>query len=88
MLVALITNHLKNGFFIFNPGEGYEYVITLTAFAVAIGTLGPGQWSLDGQFPTLQRLWGWPGFVISAGGGAFGTLALLAMYWRPARTVK
>ena len=24
MLVALITNHLKNGFFIFRPGEGYE----------------------------------------------------------------
>src|SRR3954462_1963576 len=30
MLVALITNHMKNGFFIFRPGEGYEYVMTLT----------------------------------------------------------
>ena len=29
MLVALITNHLRNGFFIFRPGEGYEYVLTL-----------------------------------------------------------
>ena len=27
MLVALITNHLRNGFFIFRPGEGYEYEI-------------------------------------------------------------
>ena len=42
MLVALITNHLKNGFFIFRPGEGYEYVLTLllTGFALAgIGAL-------------------------------------------------
>ena len=31
MLVAFITNHLKNGFFIFRPGEGYEYVLTLHA---------------------------------------------------------
>ena len=29
MTVALITNHLKNGFFIFRPGEGYEYVLNL-----------------------------------------------------------
>ena len=27
MLVALITNHLKNGFFIFRPGEGYEWPV-------------------------------------------------------------
>lgn len=86
MLVALITNHLKNGFFIFNPGEGYEYVMTLTVFAVVIGMLGAGQWSLDGQVASLQRLWGWPGFLISAGGGALGALALLAMFWRPAST--
>src|SRR3954465_4435674 len=30
MVVALITNHFKNGFFIFRPGEGYEYVANLT----------------------------------------------------------
>ena len=49
MLVAFITNHMKNGFFIFRPGEGYEYVMTLTLVAVAIGTIGPGQWSIDGH---------------------------------------
>src|SRR3954467_6306338 len=26
ILVALITNHWKNGFWIFNKGEGFEYV--------------------------------------------------------------
>src|SRR5918992_250132 len=30
MLVAWITNHRGNGFFIFRPGEGWEYVMTLT----------------------------------------------------------
>ena len=30
MVVAWITNHLHNGFFIFRPGEGWEYVMTLT----------------------------------------------------------
>ncbi len=49
MLVAFITNHMKNGFFIFRPGEGYEYVMTLTLVAVAIGTIGPGDWSIDGH---------------------------------------
>ena len=29
MTVAFLTNHRPNGFFIFRPGEGYEYVINL-----------------------------------------------------------
>jgi len=32
MLVAWITNHARNGFFIFRPGEGYEYVMILSAW--------------------------------------------------------
>ena len=43
MTVALITNHLKNGFFIFRPGEGYEYVLNLAVAALALGALGPGR---------------------------------------------
>ena len=72
MLVAFITNHMKNGFFIFRPGEGYEYVMTLTLVAVAIGTIGPGQWSIDGHIGALQDLWGWPGFGIAVGAGGLG----------------
>ena len=37
MLVALITNHWKNGFFIFRPGEGYEYVLTLIVVSLLPG---------------------------------------------------
>ena len=65
MLVAWITNHLKNGFFIFRPGEGWEYVMVLTAMGVVVGTIGPGQWSIDGHIGALQDLWGWPGFGIA-----------------------
>ena len=47
MLVAWITNHMKNGFFIFRPGEGYEYVMTLTFCGLALSCLGGGEWSID-----------------------------------------
>jgi putative oxidoreductase len=83
LLVAWITNHLKNGFFIFRPGEGWEYVMVLTAMGVVAGTLGPGQWSIDGHVHALSNLWGWPGFGISLGAGALGAAGLLAVYWRP-----
>ena len=46
MLVALITNHRGKGFFIFRPGEGWEYVMTLGIVGIAIGALGAGEWSL------------------------------------------
>jgi putative oxidoreductase len=85
MLVALITNHLINGFFIFNPGEGYEYVMTRTVVAVVVGTLGPSQWSIDGHVSALKHLSNWPGFGISAGAGTLGALGLLLIYWRPER---
>lgn len=83
MVVAWITNHLKNGFFIFRPGEGWEYVMVLTVLGTVIGTLGPGSWSVDGHVHALTRLWGWPGFAISLGGGAVGAALLLALFWRP-----
>jgi putative oxidoreductase len=86
MLVALITNHLTNGFFIFRPGEGWEYVATLTLIAIVVGALGPGYWSVDGHIGALQDLWGWPGFGIAAGGGALGATSLLVIFWRPERT--
>ena len=87
MLVAWITNHRKNGFFIFRPGEGYEYVMTLTVFGVAIGTLGPGHWSIDGHVRVLRELWGWKGFAISLGAGAIGAALLLVTSWRPTKKV-
>jgi putative oxidoreductase len=81
MLVALITNHLKNGFFIFRPGEGYEYVLTLACVGLSIGAIGAGEWSID---DAIDLDWtGWTGLAITAVAGIGGALLLLAVFWRP-----
>ena len=82
MLVALITNHLKNGFFIFRPGEGYEYVLTLLLTGLAIAAIGAGEWSIDNSIDSTW-LWGWKGLAIGAVAGIGGGIALLAVFWRP-----
>lgn len=84
MLVALISNHLKNGFFIFRPGEGYEYVLFITLTSIALGALGAGRVSLDNVLDV--HLAGWTGLAISAGAGAAGAAALLLTCWRPSRS--
>jgi putative oxidoreductase len=83
MLVAWITNHRGNGFFIFRPGEGWEYVMTLTMTGVVIAMLGPGQWSLD-DAAGLLGMAGWTGLWIVLGAGVGGAALLLAGFWRPA----
>jgi len=82
MLVAWITNHRANGFFIFRPGEGYEYVMVLTVVGVVIGALGAGGWSLDHALGVFDPP-GVDGLVLSAGAGGLGAIALLAIFWRP-----
>jgi putative oxidoreductase len=83
MAVALISNHLKNGFFIFRPGEGYEYVLMITIVSAAIGALGAGKWSLDHALDF--HVVGWKGLALSAGLGFGGAALLLITCWRPSR---
>ena len=82
MFVALITNHLKNGFFIFRPGEGYEYVLTLLLCGFAVAGIGGLRWSID---DSINSTWlsGWKGLAIAAVAGIGGAVALLAVFWRP-----
>ena len=81
LVVAWITNHLGNGFFIFRPGEGWEYVMSLTVVAIAIGALGPGSWSLDDALD-LDDLAGVQGLVLTAALGLGGAAVLLLGFWR------
>jgi putative oxidoreductase len=84
MLVALIANHLKNGFFIFRPGEGYEYVLMLVVVGVAIGALGGGDVSLDALLD-LDDWDGVAGALTAAVAGGGGAALVLATSWRPNR---
>lgn len=83
MVVALIANHRKNGFFIFRPGEGYEYVLLLSVTGIALGALGPGRWSIDHALGI--DIEGWKGAAIAAGAGIGGAALTLATSWRPSR---
>jgi putative oxidoreductase len=84
MVVALIANHFKNGYFIFRPGEGYEYVLFITLASFALGAIGGGKVSLDHAFDLTLHGWlhGGKGLAVTAI-GAIGALGLLAIFWRP-----
>lgn len=82
MVVAWMTNHRTNGFFIFRPGEGWEYVMNLTVAGLALSALGAGRFSLDHALD-LGHLAGLSGLLIGAGAGIGGAVALLAIFWRP-----
>jgi len=87
MIVAWITNHLRNGFFIFRPGEGWEYVANLCFASLAIGALGAGKWSVDHGIDFVMH--GWKGFIATLIVGPGGAAALLITFWRPpARAAK
>jgi putative oxidoreductase len=85
MVVAIVTVHWRNGFFVFRPGQGIEYCL-LTAVAAAVaGTLGPGRWSLDHAL-------GWwrytpsVGLAVAVGVGLVASGLQLAVVWRPPRS--
>jgi putative oxidoreductase len=85
MLVAAFANHWRNGFFIFRPGEGYEYVLFITLASVALGALGGGRVSLDNAAGLATALAGWTGLGITAGIGVAGSGILLGACYRPDR---
>jgi putative oxidoreductase len=84
MVVALVANHLRNGFFVFRPGEGYEYVLMIILVSCALAALGPGRASLD-HLAGLD-LDGWAGLAVAVVAGGGGAALLLATCWRPGRT--
>lgn len=81
MTVAFVTVHRKNGFFIFNPGEGYEYVGTVAFALTALAVLGAGDISLDHALDI--ELHGIAVGLIAAGAGLLGAAFLLITSWRP-----
>lgn len=83
MAVAFATAHLRNGFFIFRPGQGYEYVLMIIMVACGLGALGGGAASVDRALGLADDLAGWEGLAITALAGGIGAALLLAVFWRP-----
>jgi putative oxidoreductase len=52
MAVALLTVHLKGGFFV---PEGFEFVLTLLAACLALACLGSGALSVDAALARGRR---------------------------------
>ena len=82
MIVAIVTVHWRIGYFVFRPGQGIEYCLTIAIVAGVIGALGPGRWSLDHAL-------GWwsytavAGLAIAVGVGLGGAALQLLVVWRP-----
>ena len=85
MSVALIANHLRNGYFIFRPGEGYEYVLMIMLVACGLAALGGGDWSVDHGIGFQVSAWSGLLLAVVLGGGGGGLL--LATCWRPKSVV-
>jgi putative oxidoreductase len=70
MTAAVLTVHLRNGFF--NTNNGYEYNLVLAVAAFALAGTGPGDWSLDHALNLDLAGTGWALGALGAGllGGA------------------
>lgn len=81
MLVAIWIDHRKVGFWVFLPGEGWEYCASIAVAVFCLATIGAGEWSVD---HALGLEWtGWWGAVIAGGLGLVGAVVQLAICYRP-----
>ena len=85
VVVAAVTNHRKNGFFLSSKREGWEYVVGLAVLSIALGTLGPGTWSLDHAIGISFPFQNGTALLITAIVGLGGATAFLATFWRPVK---
>jgi putative oxidoreductase len=86
MVVAIVVEHWKVGFFIFKPNQGWEYCASIAITALVIATIGPGEYSLD---HALDITWDdWTGAIVAAVIGVGAAVAQLALSYRPPPPVK
>jgi putative oxidoreductase len=79
MHVAYRTVHRPNGYFVID--EGWEYVVFLSAAAVALSALGSGRVSVD-RVLGLDRVGsGYTRAAVTLGLGLAGAIGQLKMFW-------
>ena len=85
MIVAIVVTHRHNGYFIFRPGQGWEYCAAILSAAIVIALIGPGSWSLDSAIDLNYSNWVSLSIAIALG---FGSAVIqLAIFWRPTTKV-
>lgn len=83
MIVAIVVAHRHNGFFVFRPGQGWEYCASIAVTAFTLGTLGAGKYSIDHLLH--KDVSGWTGALIAGVLGIGGAITQLALSYRPAK---
>ena len=81
MLVAIVVTHWANGFFVFKPGQGWEYCASIAVVALAIATIGAGKYSVDHAIH--KDVENWTGALIAGVLGVGGAISQLAVSYRP-----
>ena len=74
MTAAVLTVHIRNGFFV--TRDGFEYNLTLVAALFALAGVGTGRWSLDHALSLDLAGAGWTLAALAAGvlGGVLAVL--------------
>jgi putative oxidoreductase len=82
MTAAILSVHVRNGFFVTN--NGYEYNLVLGAVVFALAGIGAGEWSLDNALGIDLAGTGWA--LAALGAGILGGIgAVLSGRLIPAR---
>lgn len=79
MFVAAWTVHLPNGFF--SAKDGYELNFVMGLVALAIATVGPGQYSVDYALGIAYRFNGMAGLLVAFFVGIGGAALQLALFY-------
>jgi putative oxidoreductase len=89
MTVAIVTVHRKNGFFVYNAGQGIEYCLMLIVSAITVGSFGGGQYSID-HVHTFVTWFDRPmhAFLTVTVVGFGGALLQLVAVYRPGKAQK
>ena len=81
MVVAGVTAHRRNGFFVFK--DGFEYVLSIAVVCAAVALLGPGRASVDHALSWAGDTGGGPVALAVVLAGLGGAAVVLAACWRP-----